>query len=176
MSIGIKHYLWRESRVLIHQLHHSWCLLILSSSSPTTSAFPTSIHLQLPWFALNDMKPPNCEPLPSLEGCGLDQQLLSSLRSEDTTVAAPPLSKGMWVAFYCSSGASNNKPPPPSPSPLHSHHNNDHNNSGWPQWQPQQMTGGYSEGNDGDNNEGSNIEDDNAGSNSEDDSDDNDSR
>jgi len=41
------------------------------------------------------------EPLPSVEGCGLPQDL-GSLRSEDATATAPPLSKGMWAAYACS--------------------------------------------------------------------------
>jgi len=37
------------------------------------------------------------EPLPSVEGCGLNYQRHCSLTSKDAAAPAPPLSKGMWV-------------------------------------------------------------------------------
>ena len=40
------------------------------------------------------------EPLPSIEGCGLDFHRLGSLTSEDAAPATPPLSKGMWAAWF----------------------------------------------------------------------------
>ena len=43
---------------------------------------------------------PRDEPLPSIEGCGLDYQHHCSLRSEDAGIPTPPLSKGMWVADF----------------------------------------------------------------------------
>ena len=45
---------------------------------------------------------PGDEPLPSIEGCELNYQHHCSLRSEDAGVPASPLSKGMWVADFCS--------------------------------------------------------------------------
>ena len=42
---------------------------------------------------------PGHEPLPSLEGCGLNQLRSSSLTSEETHTPAPPLSKGMWAGI-----------------------------------------------------------------------------
>ena len=44
------------------------------------------------------------EPLPSVEGCGLDFHRHCSLRSEDATPGAPPLYKGMWAIRSCSTG------------------------------------------------------------------------
>ena len=37
------------------------------------------------------------EPLPSVEGCGLNYQRHCSLTSKDAAAPAPPLSKGMWA-------------------------------------------------------------------------------
>jgi len=45
------------------------------------------------------------EPLPSIEGCGLDFHQLGFLTSEDTAPAAPPLSKGMWARRRGKGGA-----------------------------------------------------------------------
>jgi len=57
--------------------------------SPTT----TSV---LALAASNFTYHPGDKPLPSIEGCGLPQDPLRSLRSE-VTATVPPLSKGMWV-------------------------------------------------------------------------------
>ena len=54
-----------------------------------------------PPFARNLTSLPSHEPLPSIEGRGLVQYCPCSLRSEDAAAAAPPLSKGMWVAWTC---------------------------------------------------------------------------
>jgi hypothetical protein len=53
-------------------------------------------------LALNHAHPPGLEPLLFLERCGFKEQRLCSLRSEDAAAAAPPLSRGMWLA-YCRS-------------------------------------------------------------------------
>jgi len=58
---------------------------------------PSPLH-----FALNRTQIHGHEPLPSVEGCGLIQQYLNSLRSEDASATALPLSRGMWVAHHCS--------------------------------------------------------------------------
>jgi len=46
---------------------------------------------------MNHTRAPTHEPLPSIEGCGLLQYRIGSLRSEVAASAAPPLSKGMWA-------------------------------------------------------------------------------
>ena len=63
------------------------------SASSTT----TILALVLALAAASLACQPGDEPLPSIEGCGLDQNRLGLLRSEDVGAAAPPLSKGMWA-------------------------------------------------------------------------------
>ena len=77
-----------------------------SFNPPSTPSWLTFVHLplflppplpSLPQFAHNHTQQPDHEPLPSIEGCGLDYQHLCSLTSEDAAPAAPPLSQGMWA-------------------------------------------------------------------------------
>jgi len=78
----------RVSRALIrHQPHHGWLSLILPPPLPPSP----------PQITANHTRAPACEPLPSIEGCGLLQYHIGSLRSEVAASAAPPLSKGMWA-------------------------------------------------------------------------------
>jgi hypothetical protein len=70
---------------------------ICSSSTTTTTTLILTLTLA---FALDATKLTfqlDDEPLPSIEGCGLRQHRLGSLRSEDVAPSAPPLSKGMWA-------------------------------------------------------------------------------
>ena len=63
--------------------------------------FPPPPHLPSPpHFAPNRTRIHGDEPLPSVEGRGLIQQCLNSLRSEDASATAPPLSRGMWVVHH----------------------------------------------------------------------------
>jgi len=74
---------------------HSLTFLHSATHSPSPSPPPAS--------AANVACRPGHEPLPSLEGCGLNQHRSSSLTSEDAAAAAPPLSKGMWAVWTRSS-------------------------------------------------------------------------
>ena len=51
-----------------------------------------------PPFIPNLTKPPGHEPLPSIEGCGLNHRQPSAT-CEDAAGAAPPLCQGMWAAY-----------------------------------------------------------------------------
>lgn len=63
------------------------------------SFFPPSLPSQ--WqFGPNHRKLPNHEPLPYVEGCGLNQWPSNSLRSKDSTAAASPFSTGMWASLF----------------------------------------------------------------------------
>ena len=78
-----------------------------SFNPPSTPSQLTFVHPPLflppppppspPQFARNHTQQPDHEPLPSIEGCGLDDQRLCSLTSKDAAPGAPPLSQGMWV-------------------------------------------------------------------------------
>jgi len=71
--------------------------LILVHSSSTT------IHPQLPQHLPNNAQKPGDEPLPSLEGCGLNHQHPGCTEQKAAT-PAPPLSKQMWVGLYSTVG------------------------------------------------------------------------
>jgi hypothetical protein len=68
----------------------------ICSSSPIP---PPPLSRSPPQFALNHTQPAGNEPLPSLEGCGLNFKPLNSLRNADSGESAPPLSTGMWAAY-----------------------------------------------------------------------------
>jgi hypothetical protein len=62
----------------------------------TLLPLPPSLHHHLRPYPLRLQlaRRPRHQPLPSTEGCGLNQHHVSSLRSEVAAAAAPPLPKG----------------------------------------------------------------------------------
>ena len=54
--------------------------------------------------APNHTLSPECEPLPSIEECGLKKQVIGLLRSKDVSAAAPPLFEGMWACLNLPNG------------------------------------------------------------------------
>ena len=90
IGVYIEHYLGGQAEF---QTNINCIMVDIALIPPPPPSFST------PPFPPNLTYPTGSEPLPLVEGCGLLQHHLSSLRSEDAAVPAPPLSKGMWVAW-----------------------------------------------------------------------------